>query len=253
MVNRVKGENKFAKGRRGLADLVRLDAGRVRIDFEKLENEEKAPSFPINVTYGEDGTIPEYVPVKRMKDGAKIRASVTMNEDGSAILFATPANGEFDAKLDKFVAKEGEQPVPESRPGKKGKPYKVFAVLLQITSGPWAGCNCWYQMYPNFGKDEAGMLAVSGEGTGSDALYDFMEATGVTDHEIPFSENPLPEIQRLALAENRNFRIIIVKGWVDRIIAPLGDEDAFVDENGNTESPKVDAPEPVVTHPALDE
>ena len=251
MVNRVAGDSKFVKGRRGLAELVRLDANRARIDFEKTDKE-KEESFNINVSYGEDGTIPEYVPVKKMKDGAKIRVSATMNEDGSSLLFAVPASGEFDAKLDKFVAKEGEQPVPETRKGKKGKDYQTFAVLIQITTGPWKGANYFYQMYPNFGKDEDGNLAISGSGSGSDALFDFMEAVGVVNYTIPFSENPLPEIQKLALEENRDFRIIVAKGWIDRIVAPLGEEDAFVDEDGNTELSEAQK-DNVTTHPALNE
>lgn len=253
MVNRVKGDSKFAKGRRGLAELVRLNEGMIRIDFEKTEKLE-AESFNLKVSYGEDGTVPEYVPVKKMRDGAKIRVSATMNEDGTALLFAVPASGEFDAKLDKFNATDGNEPVAETKPGKKsGTSYKIFSVLIEITSGVWKGAKYFYSMYPNFGKDEGGMLAVAGSGSGSDALYDFMEATGVVEHEIPFSENPLPEIQKIALEENRQFRIIVAKGWIDRIVAPLNEDDAFLPDepSANADFPMKEAE--VKTHPALED
>lgn len=252
MVTRVAGDSKFKKGRRGLAELVRLNAEMVRIDFEKTEKED-AQSFNLKVSYGEDGTIPEYVPVKKMKDGAKIRVSATMNEGGDALLFAVPASGEFDAKLDKFNAPEGQEPVAETKPGRKaGTSYKTFGVLIEITSGVWKGAKYYYSLYPNFAADEDGNLAVSGTGSGSDALFDFMEATGVAEQTFPFSENPLPAIQRLAKELDRQFRIIVAKGWIDRIVAPLNEEDAF----------ETDFPEPelseaqkanVTTHPALNE
>lgn len=254
-VQRVKGDSKFVKGRRGLAELVRLSADKVRIDFEKTEKLAEE-SFNLIVSFGEDGTIPEYVPVRKMKDNAKIRVSATMNEDGTALLFAVPASGEFDAKLDKFNAPEGQEPVAETKPGKKpGTSYKTFSVLIEIISGVWKGAKYFYSMYPNFGRDDDGNLAVSGSGSGSDALFDFMEATGLVEQTIPFSENPLPELQKLALEENRAFRIIVAKGWIDRIVAPLGEEDAFVDENGNTESPELTEAQKanVTTHPALEE
>lgn len=252
MVNRVKGDSKFVKGRRGLAELVRLDADRVRIDFEKTEKLE-AESFPLKVSFGEDGTIPEYVPVKKMKDNAKVRVSATMNEDGSALLFAVPASGEFDAKLDKFNAPEGQEPVAESKPGKKaGTFYKTFSVLIEITTGVWKGAKYFYSMYPNFGKDEDGNLAVAGSGSGSDALYDFMEATGLIAQTFPFSENPLPELQKAALEENREFRIIVAKGWIDRIVAPLNEEDAF-EKDFPESAPEMSETQKanVTTHPAL--
>lgn len=253
MVQRVKGEGKFIKGRRGLAELVRLNADMVRIDFEKTDKLE-AQSFNLKVSFGEDGTIPEYVPVKKMKDNAKIRVSATMNEAGDALLFAVPASGEFDAKLDKFNAPEGQEPVAETKPGKKaGTSYKTFSVLIEIVTGVWKGAKYFYSMYPNFGKDEDGNLAVSGTGSGSDALFDFMEATGVVEQTIPYSENPLPTIQKLALEENRMFRIIVAKGRIDRIVAPLSEEDAFETDFPEPELTEAQKANVTTHHPALEE
>jgi len=256
MVTRVKGNtNLEEKGRRGLADVTKLNDTMLRVDFEATEKE-KAESFSVKVT---EDSIPEYFPFKNMKVNGKTKVSATMNDKGDKILFANPANGEFEGHFNKMPCPEGQQPAPETKPGKKGKDYKQFAVLIEVdamvgTKALWKGCNYWKPFYPNFGKDEDGNLAVAGQGSGSDALYDLLEATGVNEHTIPFSENPLPEIQTIAQAENRKFKFIVTKGWIDMIVPPLT-ENAFGDDEeiGFTEEPEAEVKEEEVIHPALGE
>jgi hypothetical protein len=88
-------------------------------------------------------------------------------------------------------------------------------------------------MYPNFGKDEDGNLAVSGSGSGSDNLFDFLNATGVSGHVLPYSENPLPAIEKIAQEEGKTFKVVVNKGRIDTILVPM--EDAF--EEGEAEHP----------------
>jgi len=239
-MQRVKGNsNMEEKGVRGLAEVIKLSDENLRVDFEDNKG-----SFNIKV---EEDSIPESFPFKVMKKDGKIKVSVTMNKDGNKILFAVPASGEYEAKFDKMVAAEGQEPVAETKQGKKGKPYKQFAVLIEVLDKRWSGARYWYPMYPNFGQDEDGNLAVAGSGSGSDALFDFLEATGVSQHLIPFSENPLPEIQRIAQAEEKTFKIIVNKGWIDMIVVPMNVDDAFGgdEEIGFTEQQKDNV------HPAL--
>lgn len=248
-MNRVKSDNKFDKGRRGLAQIVKLSDENMRVDFEATDKE-KAESFNVKVVYGEKGTVPDYLPFKKMKANGKLGASVTMNVEGDTVLFAVPSSGEYEARFNKMVSPEGQAPVAETKQGKKGT-YKQFAVLIEITDGPWKGTNYWKPYYPNFGKDEAENLAVAGSGSGSDALFDLLECTKVVNHEIPFSENPLPEIQKIAQEEDARFKIIVQKGWIDMLVKPLEDGDAFLEED--TVDTEFKSPMGEEIHPALND
>lgn len=251
-MERVKGTGSAEeKGRRGLANVVKLSETTLRVDFEATERE-KAESFNVKIT-GED-TLPEYFPFKRMKANGVVKVSATMNKEGDKILFANPANGEFEGHFNKIPCPEGQEPAPETKPGKKGKPYKQFAVLIEVdnqvgTKDLWKGCNYWVPFYPNFGPDADGNLAVAGTGSGSDALYDLMEATGVGDNVIEYSENPLPDIQRVAQAEKRSFKFIVTKGWVTMLIPTHNDVGGAFGEDeepGFMTEPASETP-----HPAL--
>ena len=247
MATRVKGDS-FVKGRRGVATLTKLSEANARIDFEKIEAkgtypEQAAVTYEIKVTFGEDGTLPEYVPFKKMKNNQKISLSATMNEDGSSVLFAVPASGYFEVKFKQFVAKEGEAPVMETRQGKKGKPYRVFAALLEITggqwnnvgiqSGVWQGANYWYQLYDNFAEGPDGVLAVKGTGDGSNNLVDFLDAVVAGGEQLQFSENPLPAIQDLAYQLDSRFYVNVARGWVVSLVVPLplDEEIGFIGED----------------------
>ena len=249
-MNRVKSTGNFKKGRRGLAQIVKLSDENMRVDFAPTDKE-ATESFNIKVVYGEKGTVPEYLPFKKMKVNGKLGVSATMNVEGDAVLFAVPASGEYEARFNKMVAPEGQEPVSETKQGKKGT-YKQFATLIEITDGPWKGTNYWKPFYPNFGKDEAGNLAVAGSGSGSDALFDFLDCTQVVNHTIPFSENPLPEIQTIAQKEDARFKIIVQKGWIDMLVKPLEDGDAFEDVvDTEFKAPVEEATEKI--HPALND
>ena len=261
MATRVKSENEFEKGRRGVADIVRLSADNMRIDFsENEELKQPAESFNVVVSFGEDGTVPDYFPFKKMKDGQRIDASVTMNADGSKILFAVPANGYFEVKFDQFVVTTKDAPpVIETKKGKKNT-YGQFACLfeinggdwqgLKIKDGVWAGARYWFRLYDNFTNVD-GFLAVRGSGSGSDNLSDFLDATVGGGETIPYSENPLPEIQKLAQEENRRFFVNVAKGWVIGIVVPLSLADESLVEDDETIGFSEEQKENVEIHPAL--
>lgn len=252
MVTRVKNEG-IAKGRRGVAELIRISESKARIDFPATEKE-PAASFQIDVSFGEEGTIPDYVPFKKIKDKSKFPLSATMDEAGKRILYAVPANGYFEAEFDKFVAKKDETPCPETKKSTKGnKTYRDFAAMIKVTGGDWQGLKikegCWlgaqyyYRMYDNFADDGNGFLAVKGSGSGSDSLCDFLDATiGGATSQIEFSENPLPEIEKIAQDVKNTFNINVAKGWIASIVVPLsldaGEEIGFLEEEGVPEALK---------------
>lgn len=266
MAERIKSDSNFERGRRGLADVIRLSEENMRVDFYENEYKgvkEEAQSFNVKVVYGDDETrtIPDYLPFKKMKDGGKIVASLTMNKEGDKVLFAVPASGYFEVKFDQFVVPEKDAiPVMETKKGKKNT-YRQFACLLEITGGTWQnltikdgvwlGAKYWFGLYDNFTAGVEGGLAVKGSGEGSDNLSDFLDATVSGGGQIKFSENPLPEIHKIAQELDTRFFVNVAKGWVKSIVVPLSlDDDAFVaddEEVGLSEAQKANI------HPALAE
>lgn len=237
-MKRVKSESNFEKkGWMGLATATKLNETNLRLDGEGV-------TFTIKVNQSEEmeeRTVPPSFPWKNLGLNKKTSVKVTMNEAGDKVLFVSPGSGTFPVKFLKFPSPEGVAPAPETFEGKKGKkPYRAFGAMFEIQKpNVWAGTGLWARFYPNFGKDEGGLLAIAGEGSGSDSLANLLEATGVAKHEIQFSENPLPEIQKIAQEEATTFDVVIQKGWIDMIVVKE-DEDAF--EN----LPDVDE-----VHPAL--
>lgn len=232
---RVKNDT-FAKGRRGVATLIKLSETNARIDFENIPAnkgyaEQPAVSYELKVTYGEDGTIPDYIPLKKIKPNQKISLSATMSEDGSKILYAVPASGYFEAKFAQFVTKSADEPpVMETKQGKKNS-YRTFAALLEITGGQWnnlpikegvwKGAKYYHALYDNFAENADGGLAVKGSGGGSDNLADFLDAVVGGGEQVPFSENPLPKLQETAYEMDTRFNINVAKGWIVSLVVPL--------------------------------
>jgi len=223
-VKRVKSPNQAEeKGKRGLANAIKLNDDTVRFDFEDGQS--------VTIKASKE-TLPEYMPFASFVVNKEYPVSVTLNKEENKALFVNPARGEFEGTFEKFNAPEGQEPAPETKMSKKGnKPYKTFGALLVVEKGKWKGCKYFLAMYPNFGADEDGLLGVSGQGSGSDMLYDFLQATGVDKHQITYSENPLPEIQQIAQQEKQTFRFVVNKGYVETIIPPFIAEDEFAEED----------------------
>lgn len=228
---RIKGES-IEKGEKGEARLIKVSANKARVKFL-----ESGKEYPIEVKQGdydtEGVTLPNHVPfadIPLPKDGkaSSINISATMTKDGKRVLYASPWSGEFEVKFIGFKAEENSAPVPDVHQGKKGKAFSTFTPILEVVEGGWKGLKYFNSLYLNFGADENEMLAVTGGGEGSDNLADFGDCIGVDFNSIPYSENPLPEIQEKALEIGRTFKIVVVKGWIKSYLAGFSDD--FVDE-----------------------
>lgn len=227
---RVAGEGNFEKGEGGEALITKLDDNRARVDFV-----ESGKSYNIQVVVGnvyedEKASMPEHFPFKAMAVNKSLKVRATLDKEGQRVLFVSPYSGEYRVKFTNFAGSTDEQkPAPEEKMGKGNRPYRVFGAILEIVEGRWKGCRLYSRLYANFGKDpEDGMLAVSGSGKGSDNLQDFLDACGVEYTTIPYSENPLPEIEEMAKAAERIFSVMIVGGWVENYVMGLED-DAFAE------------------------
>lgn len=233
---RVTSKESSEKGRRGIAKLVRLSESNARIEFEKVEANKNYPEVPavtyeIKVSFGEEGTIPDYVPFKLLKNNQAMSLSATMDAQGTKILFAVPASGYFEAKFDTFLTKEKDAPIVwETKKGAKNT-YRQADCLIEVTGGQWngvairegvwAGAKYWYRLYDNLTANVDGGLAVKGSGDGSNNLADFLDAVVGGGEQIQFSENPLPEIQRVAKEEDRRFYVNVAKGWIVSLVVPM--------------------------------
>jgi hypothetical protein len=192
------------KGVRGVGALVKLDGNKVRIDFENGE--------PAHIVVSQE-TIPQILldVIEKLPVNAKTGVDATLDITGTKILFAKPLNGTFDLKFIKFWAKEGENPVMETKDGKKGTTYRQFSAVLEVQkitgskSELWKGARFTVFFFDKFDKNEDGNLTVQTGSESADFLNDFMDVIGAGKHQIKASENPLPEIEKIALAEDITF------------------------------------------------
>ena len=126
-------------------------------------------------------------------------------------------------KFSSFTTGEDDIPVPIEKEGKFGS-YLACVALLTL-GGEYKGMVQPMFLYYKFAEYE-GNLVVKGTGRSSDMLQSFLEATGVWDQDIPFSDNVLPTLQKMILVESKAFGITIKDGWVDSImeLPPQDDE-----------------------------
>lgn len=252
-----------AKGKRGVGSLVKLAGDKVRMDFED--------GTEIGVVISEE-TVPEILRkvLAKAPDNAKINVDITFDEAQTKIMFVKPLTGTYDFKFIKFWAAEGAKPTIEIKEGKGKKPYGQFSASLEIQKKTgskfdlWNGCRFSVFFFDSFGKDEDGNLLVLSKGESSDFLNDFMDVIGAGSQTIPYSENPLPAIEEIALAEGRIFSCDVRKTVSKKdgqSYANVVMFNTYVDEDFETAFPE-SSPEPelteaqkanVTSHPALEE
>lgn len=254
-MKRAKPES-TAKGKRGVGSLVKLAGNKVRMDFED--------ETQIGIEVSEE-TVPEILRkvLAKMPDNAKISVDITFDEPQTKILFVKPLTGTYDFKFIKFWATEGQKPAIEQKKGKGNKPYGQFSASLEIqkktgsNSDNWHGVRFSVFFFDSFGKDEDGNLLVLSKGDNSDFLSDFMDVIGLGNATIPYSENPLPAIEELAIAEGRIF-----SADVRKTVSKDGQSysnvvmfNTYVDDDFEEVYPELTEQQKdnVTTHPALEE
>lgn len=212
---------KNEKGARDVGKIIKVSDTKVRVEFEGGE------VFPIEVS---ETTVPKILidVLRNKKVGVSLPVDVTLDSTNTKILFVKPLTGTFDLKFIKFYAKENTPPVIETHT-KGNNTYGSFSAVLEvqnITGGKstnWRGARFNVMFFDSFGQDEDGNLLVESKGEASDFLNDFMDAIGVGNHTIPYSENPLPEIEKIALEESRIF-----SGDIRRVVSKKGERFANV-------------------------
>lgn len=218
-------------GKGGTGKLVKLDASRARLDFD----DGQSVAFQVvqgNVFEDEKATLPEYVPFKAMKENTALNVRASFEKGDKRILFINPASGEYRVNFVKFQAPEGSEPVWNEKPGKGGKTYREANPFVEIIDGRWRGCVIRGRLFDNFGQDEEDgntTIYFGKKGTSSQNLEDFCACVGFEYWQTPYTENLLPEIQRVALENVNEFSIVLVNGYIANWVAGLNEDDVFED------------------------
>jgi len=229
---------KLEYGKSGIAKMVKLDATRARFDFED------GSSVNFNVIQGniwedEKANMPEYVPFKSMKDNAFVNVRVSFEKGEGKVLFINPTSGELKVKFDRFQAPEDSAPTWQEKEGKGKRPYREANPFFEVVDGRWKGCVIRGRLFDNFGLwEEDGNTTVYGEGTGSQNLRDFCDAVGFDYSNVPYSENLLPEIQRVAKENGNEFTLVLNNGYISTYV-PAMQDDAFTDESDTVSNSEV--------------
>lgn len=234
---------KLEYGKSGIAKMVKLDANRARFDFE----DGTQVSFVVvqgNIWEDEKATLPEYFPWEKMTSFDKnpravVNVRVSFEKGDKKVLFVNPSSGELKVKFDRFQAPEDSAPTWQEKEGKGKRPYREANPFFEVVAGLWKGCIIRGRLFDHFGLwKEDGNTTVYGEGTGSQNLRDFCDAVGFDYSNTPYSENLLPEIQKVAKELGNEFTIVLNNGYISTYVPSMQD-DAFTDEADTVSNPEV--------------
>lgn len=198
----------------------------------------------------------EKVKVKRTKENSKLfpgKWYIQLDASGDTIQVFRPLSGNFKGVVEKFSAKEGQEPAPKTKPVsyvlKDGTPVKYdktyFWVIIKIVEPEkYKDIRISKELLYNFreaivdGKSVVGFLS---RGDRTHELEEFCDLTGVWDRgAMAWEDNILPALEKRILRANRPFMFIMKDGWVDVMY-----EADQPDEEVDNEEDDWDEPEPV--------
>jgi len=236
---------------RGLAKVLHSEkTGRFKIMFDEVrnaDNEVTRPNFNVILP-------PESCPDNLVQG----YFYVTMSGDKTELYRFHPATGSFKARFKEFYAEEGKKPAPKTYTNTfKGKEIvqDKFLAFIEIAEGKLEGIEVPYSGHynitkgmvnPEINKPEMAYSKDLSRSHHTARLHAFLNAIGLFGQEpIPYRDNMLPLIQKVALQKKKVFTVIIDNGFVENFIvegADEGDEDlpAWEDE-GEKEEPVEEA------------
>lgn len=235
---RTKKQAGLSYGTSGEAKLTKIDANRARIDFAN------GTVVNLNVVQGdvfnqdEKANLPSYVPFKSMKDGGYLNVRVSMEQGDEKVLFINPLSGSYTVKFIGFAANppEGFVPTWTEKENQWGKIQRIANPFFELTAKGerWQGCKVRGRLVDKFGKDpDDGNTTIWEEekGTHWKFLEDFCSCIGFEYWNEPFTENHLPKMQEVGLANGNEFQVVFANGYISTYNAPLPD-DNFVSDDG---------------------
>jgi hypothetical protein len=160
---------------------------------------------------------------------------LTLDSNNKKIFSYRPVNGLFVGKVQKFVARENEEPTPKTHIGQDWS-YQYFTILLEITKGDNKGLVIPCMLRYHFGeaqdevdgKTESVVAYSHIKSKYTPMLIEFCDVSGVWEKgPMPYKDNILPMIEKRILHESKEFQFVMKAGWVDSFIPidqPMSEE-----------------------------
>lgn len=171
--------------------------------------------------------LPPHVPsAKKLPANKKYFVSVNGKRDSLSMF--NPWTGSVITKFIGFKkARNAPIPIPEQPREREGidsrsgqsyqKDWLEFTAICEIIDAPYAGLEVRVKLRFYFGEDDEGMLGIRGTGKWSVKLTRFLEVIlgDIEKVRVPWSDNPLPNLEALLLDKGKPFTIVMAKGWAE--------------------------------------
>lgn len=171
------------------------------------------------ITFVDDGEVFRIDPAPQGMVRGHYR--ISLNSDLDDVSSATPWLGVMRCRFVRFFKRSNDQyPSPTSKTNEYGT-YLQFSATLEVVDGEFSGLEfpvyLRYQFAPD--DDGSGNIAVTPKGGKKSAkfLADFLDAIGLGEVPIKFSDNVLPEIERRAKKVAKTFKVATANGYVSSI------------------------------------
>jgi hypothetical protein len=202
----------FKKGPQGTSNVVvNTEKELVRVSF--IDGDDEGTTFKVDLD-----NCPESV-----KTG---RFFVSLSGKGDTVYSIRPVIGTFIVKFVRWARAANTPATPKEMVGKFG-PYQAMTALLKIFKGDNTGMEIPLFLNYKFVDDGAGNAAIptsEKSGTAAERLINFLEATGVLDDVIPYTDNLLPMLEKKILKKDQPFSVHMKEGFVDFISSLEGVE-----------------------------
>ena len=198
-------KQQYKKGANGVAN-VQVDVNKELVRISFIDGDDEGTTFKIDLE-----NAPESI-----KTG---RFFVSLSGKGDSVYSVRPAVGTFIVQFVKWARKENTPPTPKEIIGKFGA-YSVMTALLKIVKGDFKNMEIPLSLAYKFCDDGSGNVAIptsDKSGTAAERLINFLEACGVLDEVLPFTDNVLPMLEKKILKKALPFSVVVKGGFVDYI------------------------------------
>jgi hypothetical protein len=228
----------YQKGAAGVANVI-VDPAKELVRISFITGENSGESFKLDLD-----NVPEYARTGRFY--------VSLSGKNDSVFSYYPAVGTFVVKFKKWATRENTVATPQEKVGQYG-PYSYMIALLQIFKGENKGMEIPLFLnykFVNDGQDNVAIPTSEKSGTAAERLLNFLDAVGILEEVIPYSDNLLPALAKRILKKDRPFNVVMKEGRADYIsslegVSMEGEviEDAE-DEKPGTTDPDEDTDDP---------
>lgn len=163
-----------------------------------------------------------------LNEGKNLSFSISKNKD--TLYNLRPAEGTMFAKFGGFLVRRNEEiPKPELKKGgprkkRNGESYFApdriqFMFFHEIVNGKWKGTK-YLQAYDySFGELDNGNTSIVVRGARTQRMEKWLRiASDGLDIDIPYSDNILPDLQKILFDKDVIYQIQVENGWVQNVM-----------------------------------